>query len=314
MTKPAPTIGIAVITHNAKHLLPNSLPPMMLSPLNPRIVVVNSSSKDGTVELAQQFGAETLVIPREDFNHGSTRELARKHLGTDIVVMLTPDAIALGSHMLQQLVAPIIAGEASVAYARQIPHDGAGFFEAFPREFNYPETSQIRSIEDVSKHGVYTFFCSDSCAAYSNRALDEIGGFPSVLLGEDTVAVAKLLKKGHRVAYVADAVVKHSHDYTLMQEFRRNFDTGLARTEFRYLIAEGGSDTTRGKEYVRQMFARLSGRPHMIPYAILQCGAKWLGYRIGQASTKAPLWWKKMLSSQDFYWVSNDYLTLSNKP
>lgn len=303
-----PTVGIAIITHNAKSHMPHCLPPLLNSPLNPRVVVVNSSSNDGTVELAQKLGAETLVIPRVEFNHGKTREAARRYLGTDIVIMITPDAYALDTGMLEPLIHPIVNGTASVTYARQIPHDGANFFERFARFFNYPSTSQIRSFEDAAKYGVYTLFCSNACAAYSNAALDTIGGFPTVLLGEDTFAVAELLKRGHKIAYVAEAVVKHSHRYSLLQEFRRNFDTGLARKQHEELILPYGRDEKRGKQYVAELCRQLwKEKPLLLPYALLQTFVKWFGYRLGKASVKAPLWFKKFFSSQDFYWNSTSY-------
>lgn len=297
-------IGIAFITHNAKKHLKRCLPPFLASPLQPRVVVVNSSSSDGTVEEAKSLGAETLVIPRRSFNHGSTRETARHFLGTDIVVMVTPDAYAVNTDVLKHLVNPIINKKAAVSYARQIPHQGAGFFEAFSRQFNYPAESHIRSLNDAEKYGAYTFFCSDSCAAYSNHALDDIGGFQPVLIGEDTVAVANLLHKGYSIAYVAEAIVHHSHSYTLWQEFQRHFDTGLARQSYRHLITAGGKDSTRGKSYTKKMFKELLyNSPPLIPYAILQTIAKWTGYRLGQASVNAPRPWNKLFSGQDFYWM-----------
>lgn len=303
MNSKKPTVGVVFITHTAKHHLPHCLPPLLNSSLKPRVLVVNSSSKDGTVELAQLLGAETLVIPRSEFNHGATRELARKHLKTDIVVMMTPDAYAIDSSMLEMLIQPIVNDKAAVTYARQIPHVGANFFEAFARDFNYPKISHIRSIQDAQNYGAYTFFCSNACAAYSNTALDAIGGFEHVLLGEDTVAVAKLLHNGQRVAYVAEAVVKHSHRYGLLQEFKRNFDTGLARKSFELLIRVGGSDMSRGKKYVLEMSKYLArSQPALLPYAFLQSLAKCSGYKIGRASNNAPLWFKKVCSSQDFYW------------
>lgn len=303
--KSFPTIGVAVMTLNAeKHLL-RCLPPWLNSPLKPRVLVVDSSSEDGTVALAKSMGADTLVIARADFNHGATREKARKHLQTDIVVMVTPDAYAVDHQVLGKLVKPIIEGKTSIAYARQIPHKGAGFFEAFPREFNYPETSHIRSINDLALYGVYTFFCSNSCAAYSNRALDEIGGFPALLLGEDAVATALLLRRNHKIAYVAEARVHHSHRYSLWQEFQRNFDTGLARKEYRHLFAGVETDHKRGRKYVRDISRHLfKNKPMLLPYAFLQTLTKWLGYRLGETSVGAPIWFKKCFSSQKFYWSS----------
>lgn len=300
-----PTIGVAFITYRAKTHLPFCLPPFLESPLKPRVVVVNSSSNDGTVELAKELGAETLIVPRDEFNHGTTREKARQFLNTDIVVMITPDAYAIDKHVLERLVEPIVSKKSTASYARQLPHDGADIFESFARDFNYPATSHLRSIKDINTYGVYTFFCSDSCAAYSNHALEEVGGFPSVLTGEDTVVVAKMLQKGYSVAYVAEACVKHSHRYTLWQEFQRHFDTGLARKDYDHLLQSGGRDEKRGKDYMVSLMRHLmKEKPLLLPYAVLQCIVKWMGYRIGRSSGKAPLWFKKALSSQDFYWNS----------
>lgn len=297
------SIGVAIITHNAKHHLPKCLPAFLNSPLKPRVVVVNSSSNDGTVELAQEMGAEVLLIPRSLFNHGTTRERARHYLNTDIVVMVTPDAYPLDDTLLETLTAPILSGSASVTYARQIPHDNASFFESFPRKFNYPEQSELRSIFDLNKYGVYTFFCSDTCAAYSNTALNEINGFESALFGEDTVAVAKMMRNGHKIAYVAEAVVKHSHNYSLKQEFKRHFDIGLSRKHCEHLFQGAGKDSNRGSTYVKKLLKETaSSKPHLLPYAFFQSLTKFAGYQLGRKSHKAPNWFKKIFSSQDFYW------------
>ena len=47
----SPTVGVAVITYKAVPLLPTCLPHLLASPLRPTVLVVNSSSNDGTVEL-----------------------------------------------------------------------------------------------------------------------------------------------------------------------------------------------------------------------------------------------------------------------
>lgn len=298
----APSIGVLIPTYQAARHLDKCLPPLLESSLRPRVLVIDSSSTDETAALARQHGAEVVVIPKAEFNHGKTREKGRHLLGTDIVVMVTQDAYAKPG-MLEELVKPLVEGQAALSYARQLPHTGAGFFEAFPRRFNYPAVSQLRSLEDLDRYGVYTFFCSNSCAAYVNTALNEVGGFPDVLFGEDTVVTAKLLQRGHRIAYVAEAEVQHSHAYTLKQEFRRHFDIGLARKSYHEHIKAAGSDNKRGGAYVKAMLESLCmDAPFMIPYALLQTGAKFAGYRLGKASERAPLWVKRAFSSQPSYW------------
>lgn len=297
------TIGCAILTYKAKHHLRNCLMPLLNSPLKPRVLVVDSSSNDGTAELAHSMGAEVIIIPQSDFNHGTTRELARQALGTDIICMLTQDAYLVDRNALETLVKPLIEQQSKISYARQIPHNSASFFEAFPRHFNYPAHSHLRGIQDIPRYGSYTFFCSDSCAAYCNKALDEIGGFEKVLLGEDTVAAAKILRNGHKIAYRADAIVRHSHNYSLKEEFQRSFDTGLARKGYASLIACGGKDSKRGLKYVKAMLKQLlNTAPWLLPYAFIQTLMKWTGYKIGSYSMHAPHWFKKTLSSQKYYW------------
>ena len=297
------SIGVAVITHRAVSLLPDCLPPLLASALAPRVLVVNSSSHDGTVELAKEMGAEVLVVPRQEFNHGATRELARRALGSDVVVMITPDAKPLEPELVGNLVRPIVEGEASVAYARQVPRDGADFFEAFLRQFNYPGRSELRSIEDAKRLGAYTFFCSNSCAAWSNSALDGIGGFAPTLSLEDVIATTRLLHAGHRIAYCADAVVQHSHRYTLTEEFRRHFDTGYVRAMHKDLLFAGGGDERRGAAYAEQMLRRLSReQSHLIPYAVTHIAFKYFGYSLGFHGHALPRWLNQHLSAQSYFW------------
>ena len=124
-----------------------------------------------------------------------------------------------------------------------------------------------------------------------------------MILGEDTIAAAELLKKGHKIAYVAEAVVSHSHGYSLREEFCRYFDTGRVRKEYENLLNCSVADRNRGSDFARHMLKFLyREKPLLIPYAIVHLLSKWAGYRIGQASLDAPLWWKKALSSQKYYW------------
>jgi len=304
------SIGVAVITFKDIRHLDKCLPPLLNSPLRPKVLVFNSSSNDGTIELAKKMEADTLVIPRIEMNHGSARELCRKKLGTDIVVMMTPDAYPKDKEMLSKLVKPIIDGKAAVSYARQVAHPGANVIARLGRKFNFPEESNIRGIGDAKKYGVYTIFCSDSCAAYLNRALDDIGGFRWTLSGEDTIAVAMLLKKGYKVAYAADAVVEHSHNYSPAKEFVRHFDTGMYRKQWHQTLNLGkGGDQARGASYAKYLLINvLKEEPLMLPTAFFQLAFGWLGYQFGRLCYhRAPLWLYKKVSQADFFWNSTGY-------
>jgi rhamnosyltransferase len=116
--------------------------------------------------------------------------------------------------------------------------------------------------------------------------------------------VVRLLRRGHKIAYVADAVVRHSHRYTLRQEFQRYFDTGYGRRMYQHLFPEVG-EAARGRAYARLLLGRVAReRPALLPYAALTLAAKSAGYTLGRVGHLLPVAARARLSAQDFYWDS----------
>ena len=301
-----PHVGVVVVTHKSRQHLEHCLPPLLDSPLRPRVLVVNSSSGDGTVERAQELGAETWIVERRHFNHGVTREEARHRISAPVVVMITPDAYPQSKHELTRLVEPILSGKAACAYGRQLPHAGADVIEAFGRGFSYPAASEMRCFADRARLGSAVHFCSNAWAAWSNAALNRIGGFQPTLVSEETIAVAKLLKAGDQVAYVADAIVRHSHRYNLMQEFTRHFDVGWTRAREAHLLLADGGDDVRGRQFAAGLLRDLYGSaPQRLPIALAALAAKWLGYRSGLLGQRLPRRFAAAFSGQDFFWQSD---------
>jgi rhamnosyltransferase len=87
---------------------------------------------------------------------------------------------------------------------------------------------------------------------------------------------------GYKVAYVPSAVVRHSHRYTLWQEFQRYFDTGNVRAQNPLIQQLAGQAENRGVGFLMAFLKHLwQTQPLLIPYALLQSVVKWLGYRVG---------------------------------
>jgi rhamnosyltransferase len=302
----AGTVGIVIPVLNGGAELRRLLPILRAEAGSPEVLVVDSASTDDTVAVVEEFpGVHLHRLPPGVFNHGTTREFARRRLGTQVVVMLTQDVVPEAG-FLAPLVAPILSREVVVTYARQLPRPGSDVFESAPRDFNYPAAGNVRSLDNVRELGVYTFFCSDSCAAYSNEALDRIGGFKRTLTNEDYFAVAALLREGFRIRYVSDSCVTHSHRYTLRQEFERYFDTGYVRAENPWVNDLAGAAEARGTRFAAYLLKKLFVRaPWLIPYALLQTAVKWLGFRIGFLAQRLRLSAEtcRYISSQKYYWT-----------
>lgn len=271
-----------------------------------RAVLIDSGSPGSEIDESLEYGFEIIKINKSEFNHGATRQKAIELIAgdCDIAVLLTQDAILAGPDALANLLGAFVDPSVGAAYGRQIPHQNAKPLGAHARFFNYGAQSGLRSLSSVPELGFKTCFISNSFAAYRVTDLLAVGGFPSdVILGEDTCVAAKLILAGKKVAYVADATVYHSHDYTMLEEFRRYFDTGVLHAQQPWLLRSFGGATGEGKRFVISELKYLARHaPFLIPSAMIRTVLKLLGYRLGRIYTDFPLSWRIKLSMHKGYW------------
>ena len=114
------------------------------------------------------------------------------------------------------------------------------------------------------------------------------------------------VKKGYGVAYVSEARVYHSHNYTCMQQFHRNFDLGVSQAEHPEVF-EGVPSEGEGIRLVKKSMAYLlkTGHIWLIPGLFLQSVSKYAGYFLGKRYKKLP---EKMIRSCTMnpeYWKKN---------
>jgi rhamnosyltransferase len=302
----ADRVGLVIPTLNASSDLDRLAPVLEAQSLRPlKFLIIDSSSTDDTVDRCRAMGAEVHVIDRRTFDHGGTRQKAVETLvDTDIVVFLTQDAIPADPDAFRNLVRAFENPRVGAAYGRQLPAPNATPFAVHARLFNYPGSSELRSIADAKRLGIKTTFCSNSFAAYRRKALLEAGGFPArAILSEDMLAVAAMLAKGWNIQYVASAQVYHSHNYTMHEEFRRYFDIGFLHATHPDLMARFGTPTGEGWRFVRSELAYLSrAAPILIPSALARSVSKYLGYRLGKIARSLPTAFSRRVSMNQGYW------------
>lgn len=269
-------------------------------------LLLDSESTDGYTALANVYGFETLQIPRRQFNHGATRQLGVSQLvqDCDVVILMTQDAILARPDALESLVRAFEDPSVSAAYGRQLPHKNAQPLGAHARLFNYPAASSQKTRESIPELGLKTCFISNSFAAYRVKDLLAVGGFPdNVILGEDAYVAGRLVSAGKKIAYVAEACVFHSHDYSIMEEFRRYFDTGVFHAQQPWIAANFGGASGEGKRFVISEWNYLiKHAPFLIPSSLVRTAMKLLGYRLGCAYARLPKAWLPALSMHKGYW------------
>jgi rhamnosyltransferase len=270
------------------------------------VLVVDSSSRDDTPDVARDSGFALHTVHPGTFDHGRTRNEACSIGDTDVdvVVFLTQDAIPETVDCFQRLVSAFADPAVAVAYGRQLPHVDANPVAAHARHFNYPEVSHVSQDSSKETMGIKAVFTSNSFAAYRLSVFKELGGFPEkVILSEDMYFAAKAVLAGHRVAYVADAMVRHSHNYRPLEEFRRYFDIGVFHHDEAWIANEFGGAGGEGKRFIlSELRYLLNHAPLWIPRACVSNFCKILGYKLGKNYAKLPAAWRPWLSMHKRYW------------
>ena len=125
-----------------------------------------------------------------------------------------------------------------------------------------------KSLDSVAKLGYKTVFVSDSFAAYRREALFSVGGFPrDVILGEDIYVASKMILANWKVYYCTEARAYHSHNYSLLSDSRRYFDTGVFHSANPWIIENFGRIEDEGYRFILKQleFIFLRNPPFNIP-------------------------------------------------
>lgn len=245
-----------------------------------------------------------LPIDKKSFDHGGTRKYGASLSNADILMFMTQDAVPEDEFLIEKLIEPYEDDWVAATYARQLPGEKADLLERYTRSFNYPKESRIKEKSDTEKLGIKTYFCSDVCATYRNIVYRKLGGFvDKTIFNEDMIMAAGMIRSDYKIAYVADAKVVHSHHYSYLQQFTRNFDLGVSHNQYADIFREMKSES-EGMKLVKKSLQFLIDRKKylLIPDLIINSGFKFLGYQLGVRYDKLPMNLVNQFSMNKSFW------------
>ena len=270
------------------------------------VVIVDSGSRDGSVEVARSHGARVQEIDSSEFNHGATRNLGARQASGDVLVFISQDAEPIGSDWLRLLTAPLRDDdELAGVYGRQLARDDAVPPERFFLDFLYGARPRVQQISGPSEISMESTLFSNANSAIRRSAWEKFPFAGDIIMSEDQEWSRRVLIAGWRLAYEPRAVVRHSHPYTIGAAFRRFFDSGVS-AERAYLGGEPSRAVLRRTAlgYMRAELGWLigSGNARWIPYASVYELAKLAGLQLGARHRSLPLWLKLRCTMNPGYW------------
>ena len=270
------------------------------------VVIVDSGSRDNSVEVARSHGARVQEIDPSEFNHGATRNLGARQASGEVLVFISQDAEPTGSDWLRLLTAPLRDdAELAGVYGRQLARDDAVPPERFFLDFLYGARPRVQEISAPSEISMESTLFSNANSAIRRSAWEKFPFAGDIIMSEDQEWSRRVLIAGWRLAYEPRAIVRHSHPYTIGSAFRRFFDSGVS-AERAYLGGEPSRAVLRRAAlgYMRAELRWLirSGNARWIPYASIYELAKLAGLQLGARHRSLPLWLKLRCTMNPGYW------------
>jgi GT2 family glycosyltransferase len=217
-----PRASVIVPVHNGHETLGNCLAGLTCQTVaGLEIIVVDDGSTDGSAQIAQQYGAQVIVQPRQGAAAARNRGIAAAQgeivLFTDADCRPQPD---WAEHLLAAFGDPHVVASKGT-YTSQQRKLVARFIQ-YEYEDRYRHTQRFSSIDFIDTYA----------AAYRRSALLAVGGFDEQFAAasvEDQELSFRMAAAGYRMVFVPEARVEHQHVDTISAYWRKKFTIGYQK-------------------------------------------------------------------------------------
>lgn len=196
------------------------------------VLVIDSGSTDGTVELARSSGAAVHQVPKSEFDHGATRNRGVELSAGEYVALTVQDAVPLDDRWLAKMVEDLERdGLVAGVYGRQVPRPESDEFtrllvDGWPtasltrREQFAGSPERYHGLPAAEQRELATFDNVSSCI---RRPVWKGIPFRKTSFGEDVRWGKEVVEAGYKVVYEPGAAVIHSHPRGATYDLRRHY-------------------------------------------------------------------------------------------
>ena len=187
---------------------------------NFEVIAVDSGSTDGSWEYLQEYNPAVLYqIAPESYIPGKVLNEAIRHAKGNIIVFNNADCIPQDRNWLKNLVTPLLADNTAATFCRQIPR-----INAHP----LVRKDYERAFGDGSIHKTWRHFFSLASSAVKRDVILQYPFNEDIQYSEDIEWSWRLKQLGLHIKYIPDAVVEHSHNYSIKGIAKRFTGEGKA--------------------------------------------------------------------------------------
>lgn len=210
-----PKISIIIRTYNEEKYIEECLVKIFSQKVKHsfEVIIVDSESTDNTLVIVQKFPVKILSIKKKDFSFGKSLNYGCKNAKGELIVAISAHAIPIDDQWLKNLVSPLENNTVAGSYGRELPKPNANPMEARKKLGTFLN-------KDVVQKSRFFFSNANNCfrkSLWLDNNFNE--NFKSA---EDNEWANRIIKKGYKIYYKANATVYHSHNYSLKQNFLKS--------------------------------------------------------------------------------------------
>jgi len=191
------------------------------------VILIDSGSRDNTLEIARGYNIRIHEIPAHEFGHGKTRNLGAGLAKGKFLVFLTADAVPGDENWLWNLIEGIRdRKDVAASYSRQIPKQGTSPMERWDILKVNPDKREIKKLAPpVSRKQMRCLISfQDISSCIKKDVWEKIRFDEDIIMSEDQDWAKRVLQAGFGIIYEPSSTVFHSHNYRPKEIFKRSFD------------------------------------------------------------------------------------------
>jgi rhamnosyltransferase len=178
------------------------------------IIVVDSGSSDGTVEIVKSFPTTLIQIPAESFSYGRSLNIGVEAAQAPYIVSVSAHTLPIGREWLAHLLEPFGDDNVCGTYGRQLPRADASSLEVFGMFYT--------GVMSTKRRVQWSNAMFSNANGAFRRDLWESERFDEHVAGaEDLAWVRIMLRRGYSVVFEPRACAYHSHGVPLGKHLRQ---------------------------------------------------------------------------------------------
>ena len=221
-------VTVVMRSYNDAALLPRTLKALdEQDGVDVTLLVFESASTDDSAEIFEAHGTDW-ICHMEPGSYRSSRVLNEgvRRANTELVAFVNSDAIMIGRDVLRLMAEAILANERCAgAFARQIVRPDAKPMTRVDYHVAFDNREQLG---EPAEH-----WMSLVCSMVRRSAVERVPFDEELTFAEDAVWSQTMIDEGWTTAYVKEAIVEHSHDYTWRQRYRWTYGDSAALARLR---------------------------------------------------------------------------------